>query len=401
MLEEFRASHPDHELARDATQQLAFVQQKAGNLSRAAAEYQRVAAEADQPERRREALLVAGQLYEDAKLADRALATYLAYVSEFREPLETAVETRFKVAGLYEAAGDETARHAQLAEIVAIEAAAGGARTPRVRSLAARSALVLAERLYRSFGEVALTQPLEANLQEKQQRMDAALAAASALVDYEVAEVTAAATFYMAEIHQDFSRALIDSERPPGLSAGELRDYDLALEQEARPFAEKALVIHEKNLELMRAGIANAWTEKSLAKLAALMPARYAKAEASSGFHESIDTYSYQAPHAQAPPAAESAVAEVIAPGTAAPRTTAPEIATTELAPASPTMAESAVAEVIPLDTAPPETAPQLTPAAPPAAMPEDAIDAEAAAAQPLESAPAESAEEGTDDASR
>lgn len=324
VLEAFRENHPGHELARDATQQLAFVQQKAGNLSRAAAEYERVAAEADQPERRREALLVAGQLYEDARLPERALATYLAYASEFPEPLEPAVETRFKIAGLYEAAHDEAARHAELAKIVEIERAAGGARTPRMRSLAARSALVLAERLYRQFGEVALTQPLEANLQEKQQRMDAALTAASALVDYEVAEVTAAATFYMAEIYQDFSLALIGSERPAGLGVDELRDYDLALEQEARPFAEKALQVHEKNLELMRGGIANAWTEMSLAKLAVSMPARYAKPEASSGFLESIDSYAYQVP---SPPAPETPVAVTTepAPSEAAPPAAMPE----------------------------------------------------------------------------
>ena len=42
----------------------------------------------------------------------------------------------------------------------------------------------------------------------------------------------------------------------------------------------------------------NAWIEKSLARLAQLMPGRYAKAEISSGFLGSIDRYAYRSPAA-------------------------------------------------------------------------------------------------------
>ena len=39
----------------------------------------------------------------------------------------------------------------------------------------------------------------------------------------------------------------------------------------AYPFEERSITVHEKNLELIRQGIYNAWIEKSLAKLADLM----------------------------------------------------------------------------------------------------------------------------------
>ena len=84
VLESFRKAHPEHELQRDATKQMAFVYKQEGNPTRAAEEYERVAAEAKEPEARREALLVAGELYENAKATDRALAVYLAYVSRVR-----------------------------------------------------------------------------------------------------------------------------------------------------------------------------------------------------------------------------------------------------------------------------------------------------------------------------
>ena len=43
-------------------------------------------------------------------------------------------------------------------------------------------------------------------------------------------------------------------------------------------------------MELLHAGVFNAWTEKSLGRLTELMPGRYAKHETSSGFLGAIDS---------------------------------------------------------------------------------------------------------------
>jgi tetratricopeptide (TPR) repeat protein len=307
VLETFRQTHPDHELQREATKQIASVRREEGDLSRAAEEYERVALEAEDDVLRAEAMLLAGELYEEADEAERALVVYLAYVEQFPEPIETAVETRFGIAEIHRAAHAAEAYREQLREIIAIDEAAGAERTDRTRYLAARSALVLSEDLYERFGEIELAQPFEQNLREKQQRMDETLTALRALVDYEVAEVTAAATFYMAEVYTDFSRALIESERPVELSPADLQDYEMALEEEAFPFEEKAIEVHEKNLELMAAGIYNPWIEKSLGELAILVPGRYAKFEASSGLIASLDSYKYRIPRTLESDAQDSA----------------------------------------------------------------------------------------------
>jgi hypothetical protein len=47
---------------------------------------------------------------------------------------------------------------------------------------------------------------------------------------------------------------------------------------------------------LLQAGVLNTWTDKSLGRLAELMPGRYAKNEISSGFLGEIDTYAYRLP---------------------------------------------------------------------------------------------------------
>lgn len=308
VLEDFRETHTEHELAPDATRQLAFIYREDGQLAKSAEEHERIADESDDPELGREALLVAGDLYEKADEMARALALYERYVDEHPSPLDTALEIRTRMAELYDEGGNDARYHEELQRIVALDKAAGAERTDRTRFLAAKSALVLAELAYDHFVAHEVRQPLEENLAEKQDRMDAAMTAFEQLVDYEVGEVTAAATFYMAEIFYDFSMALLESERPTDLTDAENQEYELMIEEEAYPFEEQAIDVHEKNIELLAAGVYNSWVQSSLAKLAILMPGRYAKAELSSGFIGSIDFYAYRMPIVPLDPAPEGDV---------------------------------------------------------------------------------------------
>ena len=270
-----------------------------------------MATEAADPELKREALLSAGELYEQANDVDSALGVYERYVAEFAQPVDVAMETRSKVAEMYRTRGDEARYHEHLAALVAADAAAGGERTDRTRYLAAQAGLVLAQPRYAAFNAVQLVQPFEQNLARKRELMDAALAAFESLIEYEVGEVTTAATFHMAEIYSSFSGSLLDSERPTGLSAAELAEYEDVLEEEAFPFEERAIEVHEANVELMiAAGIYNRWIEQSFARLAALVPGRYAKEEQSIGLLGAIETFTYRSPGAAEPVSVVPAVAE-------------------------------------------------------------------------------------------
>jgi tetratricopeptide (TPR) repeat protein len=299
VLEAFRSAYPKHKMHGEATKLIARAYRESGQLSRAAGEYDRLASESEDPGLRAEALLAAGDLYQQSNANDKALDAYRRYLNEFPRPVEAALETRFKISEIYKAAHDESLYQKELAEIVSIDAAAGSERTNRTRTLAARSALVLAEQLYRDFVAVKLRQPFETSLKEKQQRMDATIDGMNRLVEYEIADVTAAATYYMAETYFDFSRSLKESERPTDLQAADLEKYEADLDETAFPFEEKAIKVHEKNMELLHAGVLDEWTEKSLNRLAELMPGRYAKKEESSGFLGGIDSYVYRAPASQ------------------------------------------------------------------------------------------------------
>jgi len=298
VLEEFRVSHPDHDLGAEATKQLAHIYREDGQVARSAVEHERIATESDDPELSREAVLTAAELYDEALVLDDAIRVYEQYVSEYPRPLDIAMETRDRLATIFKDQLDYVRYYEELGAIVVADQEAGDERSDRSRFLAANAALVLAENTYERFAELKLDQPFEKSLAEKQSRMDTAMRAFEDLVEYEVAEVTAAATYYIAEIYLAFSYSLMASERPAGLSEAEKVDYELVIEEEAYPFEEQAIDVHEENFELLASGIYNDWVQQSLDKLALLMPGRYAKNEISGGFLMSIDTYAYRMPGA-------------------------------------------------------------------------------------------------------
>lgn len=288
VLQAFRKNHPGHELQPEVTKKIALAQKEAGNLALAAAEYERIETETREEELRRGALSLAADLYEQAGRIDQALRVHRRYVDLFPKPLELALETRHKMAKLYRSANDSKSYFAELKLIVDSDVRAKSERTDRTRYLAAVSALGLTEPVYERFAAIRLVKPFEKNLARKKAAMKEATDAFGKLVDYQAGEVTAAAAFYMAEIYHQFGRALMESERPDNLNPEEREQYELALEEQAFPFEERAIAVHEKNLELLGVGVYNAWIDKSIERLAKLVPARYAKAEESGTYVDVI-----------------------------------------------------------------------------------------------------------------
>jgi LysM repeat protein len=179
---------------------------------------------------------------------------------------------------------------------------------------------------------------------KKKRMMKETIKRFNGLIEYESGELTAAATFYLAEIYAHFSKALMASERPEltfdyytikpgdnliriarrskcdisrllnannlkrssvivagkklkiprGLYPEELEEYEWALEEQAYPFEERAISVHERNLQLMARGIYNEWIERSLRKLAEVVPARYARPEEPSPVLTSLDGYGFE-----------------------------------------------------------------------------------------------------------
>jgi len=292
----FRHDYPGHELQKDVTKKVAYAYKELGKFTEAAQEYERVAAEAEQEELVREAMLEAAELYERAKDANNSLRVYKQFVVKFPKPLEFALDTYYKIAMIYKSQDDLQQYRATLQHIIKSDAQAGAERTDRTRYLAAQSSLVIIEPQFDEFIAIKLVKPFEKSLTKKQKSMKALVASYTKLVDYQVADVTAASTFYIAEIYYNFSRSLMQSEKPEGLSDVELEEFNLMLEDQAFPFEEKSIKVHEKNIELITAGVYSTWIDRSIEKLAKLLPARYAKPEESTNYISKIDNYIYSSP---------------------------------------------------------------------------------------------------------
>jgi len=286
----FREKFPGSDLAPEVTRKIAYVYREDGKLSLAAGEYERIEGESKDEDVRRESLLTAADLYDKAGNRDRTLSAYRRYVDHFPHPAEPNMEARAKIAEILKR-NDTGGYLAELKAMVAVDAGAGAERTPRTRYLAATSALVLAEQTFGQFQAIKLAEPFKANLEKKKELMKVATQEFTKLLDYEVGLVTSASTFYLAEIYADFSRDLKESERPKNLSPLEREEYELAIDDQAYPFEEKAIATHKSNLDLISRGIYNEWIEKSLQKLAKTVPARYDKTEEESAVMTSPDTY--------------------------------------------------------------------------------------------------------------
>jgi tetratricopeptide (TPR) repeat protein len=290
----FRNSFPKNPLQPEVTKKIAYVYKENGQLSLAASEYERIEMESKDDEIRRDALLVAAELHEQDGNSTSALEVYRRYVEYFPQPVEFNLEIRNKITGFLKAQNDLKSYLDELEKIVAIDASAGSARTSRTRYLAAQAALVLAEQKFDTFVAVKLGNPFEVNLRKKRELMKETTQKFNQLVDYEIGEITGAATFYLGEIYAHFSKALMTSERPQGLSPMEREQYELAIEDQAYPFEEKAISVHENNLKLMSRGVYNGWVEKSLQKLGEFIPARYDKQEETTGIVSSLQKYIYE-----------------------------------------------------------------------------------------------------------
>jgi TolA-binding protein len=288
VLEDFRTNFPNHELGADVTAKLAVAYVEVGNGALAASEFERIADGDGTPDVKKEALWRAAELYTNSGQSAAAAGAFGRYVQRYPNPVPEAMEARQKLLEIADASGNQAERTRWLTEIVAADAYAGGERTDRTRYLAAKAQLALAQPARDAFLGTRLVVPLEKSLEAKQERMKDALAAYGKAADYGVAEVTTAANYEIAELYHALSRDLFASERPAELTAAELEQYDLLLEEQAFPFEEEAIELHEVNAARTAEGLYDEWVRKSIEQLATLLPARYAKAEIGEGVVEVI-----------------------------------------------------------------------------------------------------------------
>ncbi|MBL8323910.1 MAG: tetratricopeptide repeat protein [Rubrivivax sp.] len=287
-LEDFRRRHPTHALQADVPAKLALAYTEQKRWTAAAGEFDRIAASAGDPALRRSAQWQVADMHERA-LAEapstaarrQVITAYERYASAWPQPLEAATEARWKLVQLTRADGQAARSVAWTKALRSLELTGGAARTPRSKALSSLAAIELARPLRDAYDKVKLVEPLAANLKRKKAAMETVLKAYADASADGAAEAVTAATFHTAALYQDFGKAMLGSQRPRKLKKLELEQYNVLLEEQAFPFEEKAIQLHETNARRTQQGFYDEWIRHSLAALATLKPVRWAKTERS------------------------------------------------------------------------------------------------------------------------
>lgn len=276
----FRKKYPNHQLSATLPAKMVLIYQGQNKWQQAADELVVMERTSTDPDVKRQSLYMGAELYEKSGKHAQAIEQYRRYATEYPRPLANNLEAQFKLTELYEAAGDKEKRNYWLLSIVNTHNRAGAAKTDRSTYLAASAQSELAQPAYDEFTRIQLTLPLKNSLQRKRAALEKALKAQEQVLAYGIAEFTTEASFKIGEIYAQLSRDLMKSQRPKDLDELALEQYEILLEEQAYPFEEKAIEIHQANAQRSWKGTYDAGVKRSFDALAKLLPARYNKTEA-------------------------------------------------------------------------------------------------------------------------
>jgi tetratricopeptide (TPR) repeat protein len=280
VLEDFRHQFPQSPLQPEVTRKLAVAYAAANRPGEAAMEFERIAANpAEDKAVQREALMQSADLYAKAGNTAKAAGMLEKFVAANPAPLADAEEARQRLADYADKSGDAARRDHWYHEIINADAQAGAQRTERTHYLAAKAQLALAQPARDAFRAVRLSAPLKKSLIIKRDALETAMDGYKRAAEYQVAEVTTAATYEMAELYRTLAKDLMASERPKNLKGDELDEYNALLEEQVYPFEEQAIKAHELNAARAQQGVYDESVRKSFQALAELKPARYGKTE--------------------------------------------------------------------------------------------------------------------------
>lgn len=279
LLVDFRQRFSTSILAIDISAKLAFAYQELEAWLPAAEETMLEFKRAENPVDKAALLFLAADLYDKANDKSQAVNQFRYYAHNYPDPFDQNIEAMYRLTELYQQMGEDAKRRFWLNKLITVDANAGSKRTDRSRYLAAWSSSLFADDAYQAFQAIDLTLPLKQSFKSKKKAMQLAQKRYEKTLAYAITEFSTLATFRLAEIYAQLSRDLLASARPKNLDALALEQYELLLEEQAYPFEEKAISIHEKNTEHSWQGVYNTWVKNSFKALKVLLPARYAKEE--------------------------------------------------------------------------------------------------------------------------
>lgn len=280
---DFRQRYPQNPLSKGIDEQLLYAYQQTDDWPKAAAILMRKYQSVPNTDTGRLALFQAAEFYEKANDRTNSLINFRTYAHQYPKPLAEANEARFKLSEFYAQSNNQAKRRFWLNKMIQtqldLQKNNPQLSTPRSVYLASMSNMVFAQDADYAFTKIKLTQPLAKSLQKKQSALSKAIVEYERVISFGSADYVSAANYKLANLYITLADDLMNSSRPDGLSALELSQYDILLEEQAYPFEETAIGLHEKNIARLRAGLYDDWVKDSFIALKNKNPGRYNKPE--------------------------------------------------------------------------------------------------------------------------
>ena len=281
----FRRRYPKHSLIKTLYAKMVVIYQETQRWELAGNELTAMSAVSDDPVLRRRSLLLGAELYEKSDQTTRAINNYQQYIKRYPQPLDDRLEAINKLANLQKSKKNIARYEYWLKQLITINSQAGTKQTDRSRYLAAMAQNYQAAKDYQRFAKIRLTLPLKASLARKKSALSKTVASYQKVIDYGVADYVTEANYYLGEIYVRLSKDLMQSQRPKGLNALALDQYELLLEEQIYPFEEKAIELHQSNVSRVQKNLYDDWVKRSYQSLAVLSPGRYKKPEQQGVIH--------------------------------------------------------------------------------------------------------------------
>ena len=229
------------------------------------------------------------QLYDKAGVPEKAIQHYRHYANSYPEPLLRLMQAQDRLIDLYTQKGDRASQAFWVARVIEsfkTRKVEVGQESMTVVRRALRWDLSDKQRMYEA---IRLSSPLKLALLKKKNALKALVEVALLLAQTGDIEAANESLYLTGEVYRKLALDLLESPAPQGLNELELSQYALLLEELAFPFEEKAIALHEQNMQHLASGTLNSWTLKSLNALKGLLPVRYDKTELGVSHSEQIN----------------------------------------------------------------------------------------------------------------
>ena len=286
--EAFREQFPNTKFTRGVMENLAQAYSKTAQRSKAASELLALTEKFGDARYQKNMMWLAADMYHKDGNNKKAAKIYKYLVEHNPPSLMESVEAFYFLAEHANDLSEKKKPEYWLRKIINSDKRVKNSSESSTTLYAAKSALKLAQNSSMQYKKVSLKAPLKKSMRRKLSALKKTLKLYEESMSYNIADVFTEAAVSIADLYIDFANALRSSDRPKGLSAAEMSQYDMMLDEQIFPFEEKAIKYYEMDVQQTKYGFYDTYIKKSYKALSDIVPARYSKPEKIISFIEPI-----------------------------------------------------------------------------------------------------------------